>query len=238
MAAQKTWEAAGKIRNQASQFMESFKQNPRALLENPALGLDPVKIAEEILYDKIAEEQMSDSEKAMRAKLREYEAKEQAKLLEEQQNEAKAQKERNQQTLNRINEVLEASGLPQTRDNISKTIEYMRKAQDAGITDVSPESVMEYVRNDFTSTQKSYISSFKIEQLIDFLGKDVVDQIRKHNVQQALANRQAAAPKPTQTKPKPKKEPNHVGDLSDWLNRWNNLSCPLWGNNLLWKSSC
>jgi len=218
MAAQKTWQEAGKIRQQANQFMENFKNNPRQILENPALGIDVVKMAEDILYEKIEEETMSDSEKRMRAELKELRAKEHQKQLEEQQEEARAAKERQTQTLNEIKEVLGASGLPVSQDNINTTVKYMKEAIAAGIGHVNPQTVMEYVKRDFQGQQKQFISSMQIEQLVEFLGKDVVDQIRQHNVQQVLKTRKTVAPKAAPSKPK-KKEPNYVGDLADWLNR-------------------
>lgn len=218
MAAQKTWQEAGKIRQQTNQFIESFKSNPRALLENPALGVDAVKLAEEILYDRLQEEGMSESEREMRQKLREYEAKEHGKFLEQRKQEQEQKRAEQERTIQSVRQTLEASGIPATQENIQTAFKYMADAQQAGLVEVDPTAVMDFVKRDFTSKQREYLGNMDVEKLMEFLGQDKVEAIRKHNVQKILEKRKAPKPKAT-AKSKKKEEPNYVGDLSDWLNR-------------------
>ena len=217
MAAQKTWQEAGKIRNQVNKFVEDFKTNPRALLENPVFKIDAVKVAEEILYDKLQEENMSESEKQMRAELRELRAKEQGKLIEEQQRQAQENQRRNEEILQNIQDNLKAAGLPVNQDNVDLVATYFNEARDAG-QPVEVKDVMDYVKRDFQAKQKEYVNSLGVEQLMEFLGKDTVDKIRQHNVKKVIEKRKAAAPKKV-AKPAKKSEKPRIGDLSDWLNR-------------------
>jgi hypothetical protein len=222
MSAQKKWEEAAAVRNEANKFMENLKSNPREILENPALGIDLVSIAEEVLYEKLEEEKMTPAERKLRSENRELRAAQHKKDIEAQQAQIQAQKEQQQRTMQEIQSTLEDSGLPVSHDNINKSIQYMRQAINAGLTNVNPKSVLDFVKRDFMAEQQSFIRGLDEGQLSELLGKDLLDKINADHMQKL----KKMAPKPPQEKAKPQTAPKQsqkqrefVGDLSSWLER-------------------
>lgn len=218
MDAQQKWQEAAAIRNQSYKFMEALKANPREILENPALGIDLVKVAEEVLYDKLEEENMTPAERKLRDENRALKAAEKKRELEAQQAQIASQKEAQQRTHALIEETVEAAGLPVTGENIDRVYDYMKQAAEAGLSNVSPKDVIDHVKTDFISDRQNYVRNMPVDQLMEFLGKDVVDGLRKHNLEVLKAKPKA---KPTPVKSSKKKEAAKpkFGDLTAWLNQ-------------------
>lgn len=221
MSAHQKWKEAADMQKQSNQFIQALKSNPRDILENPALGIDMVSLAEEVLYERLEEEGLSDREKALRKENRELKSAKHKEMLEQQKREQQARQEQENQRVENIKSALDKAGLPTSIDVVNHTLNYMQNAIDAGTPNVSPELVLDYVRKDYNDAQREHFSKFTVEQLTDLLGKDMIEKIREHNVKAALETRKKAPPKKVVSKKSKKEEADqrHIGDLSSWLNR-------------------
>jgi len=220
--AQQKWQEAAEIRNQSNQFMENLKADPKSILLHPSVMGDDAftKMCEEHLMDRLEEEEMTPRERKLRAENRELRAAEHKKNLEAQQAKAADLKAAQERTMATIKETLETLGIPLSTDNINRTIQYMRQANDAGLTNVTPQAVIDYVRQDFIKEQQAYVHGLKPEDLLAFLGKDQVEALRKYYVGQVKAKapvKQVKQPKTVEPRRQEASEPK-FGDLGSFLN--------------------
>jgi hypothetical protein len=196
-AGEKRLQEAAKLRQEAEERMAKLKDDPYSVLSE--LGLDPSELSENWLRKKLEEELDFDPrDKEMRElqkRLSEYESKEQ-RAKEEQEMTARekfveSRKEALSKTLAEAMESTLLSKHPETSAALLREMAmYMRTAKENG-EDVSPQELAQFVENNRFKQYHMLANQFEGEQLIEFLGKDIVNKIRKADLER-LRGKKAA----------------------------------------------
>ena len=218
MAAQKTWQEAAKIRNQANQFIQTLQggtESVKALLSNPSLGVNLVELAEEVLYEEMNRPEQTpeqikfqEEKKAFEAQKRQEEdriAQEKQRVVENTRNQLKQD----------ISKNLEASHLPQNDWTIQRTAHYLKMALDGGYQNISPADVMQYVKQDFIQEQRNLFSSMPADKLMEVLGEDTANKLREQNI--AKVKQQNARQAKTVQKSSDKKPTKKYRSVTEYL---------------------
>lgn len=186
----KRFEEAAKLRGQAENFIRALKENPGQVLLNSRLGIDRSVLEEfatNLLYERIQQEQMTDEQRQIQRQQQELE--QYRRQMQEQQESEKEQREtalrqRYQEEYKaKISQALQDSGLPVTDWTFTRMAGYMRQAMEKGMDDITPNDVAKYVAKDWAQAQRDFYTSLDGQKLVEHLGDDVVDKIRKHTVQ-------------------------------------------------------
>lgn len=193
--ANKRFEAASAMKKQAENFFEMLK-NPETLekvLTDPRVGIDFKQFAEDYVYrqieaDRVRQEeaQLSPEERNARQQARdkdrrlaEYEAKEKAAEEKAAQTVNKERQSRYEQQYEaKILTALEMQGIPKTPGAITRMANYLSSAIDHGY-DLTPEDLAKEVSSDYSKDVKTLVNNMSVEQLMEFVGKDNIDKIRK-----------------------------------------------------------
>lgn len=185
------WQEAARIREQNQLFLKSLRENPRAILTNPKLGLDIKKLAHEILYEDIEAEMMTPEQrriKELEEKLNGYEENEQSLKARQEAARVEAETKAYQAEQDKaIRGALSASKLPVTMFTYNSLVNYMSQALKAGY-DVTPEQVMPYVVRDFRASQDEFYSR-PANEVLEALGDSNIKKI-----QQAILERARGRP--------------------------------------------
>lgn len=223
MASDEKFQEASQYKRQAEQLVERLQNDPLSILRNPALGLDIRKLAEQVLLQDLEEQQKSPEQK----KLEEYER----KLKEYEDNKKKDEDTRRAQQLeeatkrnqteieNSMIQALEKSDLPAEPFFIRRVADAMASAIENGWEDVTVEDIMPYVegrmKNDFGSLISKHKDPVKLEKL---LGKDVLNEYRKHSVAKVKKTPTAATPSTSKVAPVTPAGPKkiRIEDIGGW----------------------
>lgn len=176
-------EAAG-IRQQAETFLSMLKDpvTLKKVLTDPRIGVDLKKFAEDYVWEQIQESQMTPEQKAQRDKDREYEAmkaeKDKGELTKAEQAKAERQAQHEANYEKTILKALEVKGVPKDQVTVMKMADYMIAAVQKGY-DLSAEEIADMVKNDTGSYLKAYTSAMNEDQLLEFLGDDIAEKVRK-----------------------------------------------------------
>lgn len=172
-------------KKQAEEFVNLLRTNPMKVLNNPSLGLDMRKLAEDYLIQQMEEESMTPEQRELKeakSKLQQFE--EEKKRIETEREAAVAQELRQRHTENYTKDItsaLETSGLPRTEHTVKRMAYYMHQALLKGY-DLSAADVADLVKQDYINEQKALFGGLDGEMLLKLLGDDVANKIRKHDV--------------------------------------------------------
>ncbi len=182
--AAKRFESAAQMRKEAEQIVSMLKDpaSLREILQDPRIGVDLKKFAEDYVWEQIQESQLTPEQKAQRDKdrrLAEYEARE-AKAREEgvtrQQQEAQTRYEVGYEK--KIMTALEAGGIPKSPKAIARMADYLYQAVEHGY-DLSPEDLVQQVRQDYIADFTSVLGDADGDQLLALLGEANAEKLRK-----------------------------------------------------------
>lgn len=184
-ASDEKFREAAMSRKQAEEFINLLRTDPVKVLSNPKLGIDFRNLAEEYLANQLEEEMLDPQEKELREykrKLKEYEdqKKEQEKAQEQAQAE-ELRKHYTEQYTKDFTDALESSGLPRTNHTLKRMAYYMHQGAKRGMN-IKPAQVTELVKQDYINEQKELFGSLDSEMLVQLLGDDVANKIRKHDI--------------------------------------------------------
>lgn len=181
MAQVKAQEKA-EIEKEIASFIQQLKSNPRAVLEDPALGINIQDLVAQYI-----EEQIENSKKTpeqLRAEQLERELK---KLQEEREREREEMRQRELERLQQqeferydtlITNALEKSTLPKSPYVVKKVADYMLMGLQEGL-DVSPEDVIPLVEEDIKNDIQQMFSVMPEEVVEKIIGNDVLGKLRK-----------------------------------------------------------
>lgn len=194
-ASDKKFREAAMMRKQAEDFIHLLKTDPRKVLSNPSLGLDLRRFAEEYLVEQLEEEMLDPKEK----EFRKYK-----KMVEDQQAKEKAEKDKQDQERaealrakytedysKQIVEALNTSGLPKSEHTVKRMAYYMHEGLKNGI-DLKAKDIVDLVRQDYLNEQKSLIGGLDADALIQILGEETANKIRKWDVSRVKAQTKTA----------------------------------------------
>jgi hypothetical protein len=199
-AAQKRMMEAGQTKKQAEEFFKRLKENPLDILgDDRVMGKQKFReIAEKYLIEQMQLEQMTPEERARLDKdnkLNEYERQERERAEQEQKRQAQQQEqiwaERYEKT---IIDTLEKTKLPKNPRTIARMAQAMQTALKHGI-DADSTLLAEMVTGDYKNELTSIIGESGPEQLIAMFGEDIINKIRRYDLQRYSAKN----PEPVKT---------------------------------------
>lgn len=223
MASDEKFQEASQYKRQAEQLVERLQNDPLSILRNPALGLDIRKLAEQVLLQDLEEQQKSPEQK----KLEEYERKlkeyEDNKKKDEDSRRAQQLEEATKRNQNEIQDsmvkALEASDFPAEPYFVRRIADAMASAIESGWEDVTVEQAValaeKRMRDDFGSLISKHKDPAKLEKL---LGKDVLNEYRKHSVAKVKKTPTAATPSTSKVAPATPAGPKkiRIEDIGGW----------------------
>jgi hypothetical protein len=202
-AAQERFQEAAQMRKQAEAVLSRFR-DPRAAiqaLQDPSLGLTKEQIREafEDWYTEefVEPETLTPEQK----KLREYEAQIKRYADEEKsREEQKVNQEREAMTAHarqelqaQIIDVIETGGLPKTNFTVQRIAHWMRKNHQNGFN-APTELIVAQVRRERDEVIKSLVDVSDGASLIQMLGDDIINKIRRYDLDQLRAVRAGGQP--------------------------------------------
>lgn len=223
-AAHERFEKASQIEKRDAALREQFKKDPIKALLNPELGLtkEQIKATMEKWYKEefIDPEVLNEDQKARRELERwkaqkeaeEAEKAEREKLTKEEQELAVAREEMQKEIIS----ALEKSGLPKTRFTVARYAYWMRQNLDKGY-DAPPEVIMQQVKDERAELNQDLIAAATPEQVVSMLGPDVVNKIRKYDLER-LKGKFNVAPTPQKSEPRESKGRKTMRDVDNYFN--------------------
>lgn len=187
LAHQKAQEYA-QLDREAREFIELLRTNPRAILEDPRIGIDLKKLAAEIVQEEIENakktpEQLEKErlEKELQALKEQYER----EKLEAQKREFERLQAQEFERYDReIQTALDYAQLPKSPYVVKKIADYLYVGLQNGI-DLSPKDVIPLVREEISEEIKDYINSLKEDEIEKIISKDLFDKYRKNQLAKA-----------------------------------------------------
>ena len=189
-AAQKRMAEAKAAKAKAYEIVKAFEDDPANILER--LGPKGLEAAEKFLMKKIQEQMKSPEEREYemtKAELAKYKEQEKlAKEAEEKQKISAQEAKYAQEFQATIISALEKTGLPKTPDLVKRMAFIMSKNLELGL-DLSPDELAQEVRKDQQELIKSLSKDASVEQLLEMLGPDIANKIRKYDLEKLKLKR-------------------------------------------------
>lgn len=197
-AANEKFNEAKKQRTEVDRIIKTAKSNPIEALMDPALGLtkDQIRTAFENWYAKevIEVETLSREERQMK-ELQEWKARREAedqerKAREEQEAQEKMTAQQRDYLQGQIIDAIDKSGLPKTPATVARIAFYMRQNLLNG-WEAPMEMIVRQVKQERQESFRNETQASTVEQVIELLGEDFVNKIRKHDLEQLRKRREA-----------------------------------------------
>jgi len=174
---------ANKAKQEAEGLLKQVEEDPLKFLQHRNKNVR--EAAEKFLYEELKKEQMSPEQR----KLAEYEQKlaaiekekEEARTQEESKKFQEEQQRYAQELDKQLTDALNKANLPKKAHTISRIAYIMESALSNGI-DLSVDEAIDYYNNIYSNDIKEYISTLKGDSLLSFLGKDILNEIRRADV--------------------------------------------------------
>lgn len=203
--ADKKFREAAEARKATQAFFEALQKDPVKVLSDPRLPIDRRKLAETWLGEVIEQENSGeyiDPQSPMGKKLAKLEEQlaeykqrdietEESKHKEEFSREVEKRKQEISETLSKAMESTDLSKHPETAAaTLREMALYMRSAKDNGL-DITPEELVQHVENKRYKEYHTLVNSFDGDQLVSFLGEDLVNKIRKYDLARLVEKKRA-----------------------------------------------
>lgn len=219
-ASDKKFSEAARMRKEADALVELLREDPVNALTHPSVGHDFRKLAEKYLTDVLEDEMAPPEEKEKRAKLRRMEEleKENTKLKAdfEERRMAQLTEQYKSEYQNKIVDALDKGGLPKTNHTVKRMAYYMQQALENDY-DLEPRDVIDLVRKDYLNEIKDIISASDGQVLLDLLGEETANKIRKFDISR-VSGQQVASQKQEEAAPSKAKEKKMTMDeFSEYL---------------------
>jgi hypothetical protein len=189
-AAQSRFEEAARMKKENERFRETAKRDMIAALQDPSLGLTKEQIRDEFekwyTREFIEPEKLTPDQRRAReleAKLKHYEQAEQEKLKKQQEQEQLDLTNKQREYLQgQIIDALDRSGLPKTKLIASRVAFYMRENMLKG-WEAPLDVIIKQVKNERQAMMNGEVGGLEGDALVNYLGQDVVNKIRKWDLQ-------------------------------------------------------
>jgi hypothetical protein len=218
-ASNKRFQEAAEIRKQNEEFQKLLRDNPEKALKD--MELDPHQLAEKWLAEKFEEQMLPPEEREKRELQREKKALEEQIANIRAQEEAKKQKELEDQYVEEytrsLNAALEKSPLPNDQMVINRIVDYVQQADNMGY-EISMAEAVRLVENDYRNSYQPIFKDANVDYLVGLLGEDMVKAIREYDASRVKNPKGEAAPKESQAPAKtretaPKKPAKNFDDF-------------------------
>lgn len=193
--AQKRMQEASELKKQAIAEIQRRDQLLEMALSNPEdffrkTGRDPYEIAEQLILKKFEQAQMTPEQKEL-LELREF-RKQSEEFRKQQELDEKRRNDEEQLSLEEqkykteldqgIGEAITKSGLPKTKFFVKQIALKIHNYAQRG-KDLTADQAVELIKLDLNSDIKEFLGSMDAKAIQDFLGKDILDRIRKSDIE-------------------------------------------------------
>jgi hypothetical protein len=179
-----------------NQFLTDLKKNPRKVLSDPSIGVDLKKIAAELIEEEIENSRKSPEQLEKEKLEAELKAIKEEREKEKEEFNTRELERLQQQELERydmlITKAIETSDLPKSPYIVKKMADYMLMGLQKGV-DVTPDDVLPLVREEMQNDLKEMFAVMPEDVIESIVGKDVINRIRKKNLQKAKASQSMQA---------------------------------------------
>lgn len=196
--ADKTFREAAQAKKATEDFMKALQEDPEKILSDKRLPLNKRKLAEKWLLESIEEElnpvdprdtKLSETER----KLKEYEERDAKEAETKQQQEYEKVKEQRKTDISKVlGEAMQSTHLSKDPESAASVLRemalYMRAAKERG-EEVTPDELVEHIHNQRFQQFYNLAHQFEGDELIDFLGEEIVKRIRKADLTRLKASR-------------------------------------------------
>jgi hypothetical protein len=194
IASDEKFQSAAAERKQAEQLFIRMKSDPWGVMAE--LGINPREMSEEYLLKQLELEMMTPEQKEaheIKQKLKGYEDKEAEakKAAEEREAAEKEEKEKSEmdaltakyqeEYTSQFLEAIEKTSLPKNYTTMRRTAEVLMQHRMTG-KDISVAQALKIVEQDATSSLKEILGALDGDTLINYLGKETADKIRKYEL--------------------------------------------------------
>lgn len=206
-ADEKLREAAQK-RKEIDAFYEALEKDPESILSDKRIPINKQELAMKWLTEQVEQELVSSDPKDARLselerKLAEYQNRdreqEETKAEQERRQFIEARKEAIAETLSKAMEMSPLSKDPEVAAaTLREMAMHMRLCKDAGY-DVTPEELAKHVENKNLRTYQGLAQRLEGDELISFLGEEIVQKIRRADLTRIKKSREVEAPQVAQS---------------------------------------
>ncbi len=179
----KRFQEAADMRRQAEQIMKLAAENPKEFLTKQ--GKNARQWAEELLIEELKREAMTPEQKRAaenETKLKQYELeKKQAKEAADKADIDRKTEEHMKNFDNIFVEALGKSGLPKTPYTIMRMAQLVQSKNKLKL-DVSADQLAKLVKEDYIAEQKTLFGALDGDQMIEFLGPELVKKLSKAQI--------------------------------------------------------
>lgn len=195
-AAKKRMQEAQEAKRQVFEIAKAFNDDPLTIFRK--MGPKGYELAEQFLYEKIQQEQMSPEQRKMMELEQRVRAYEERERLAQEQAEAQKQEELESRQAEHyqkvIIEALDKSGLPKTPEMAKRAAYLLQKNLELGL-DLDASDLVSEMKNEVLGLVKSLTGTADGNALIHLLGPDIAKKIIKAKADEIKAKQ------PLQTKP-------------------------------------
>lgn len=177
---------ASEIKKQTEQFLEALKADPLSMLNDSRLPINRKELAEKWLLAELEQEMMDPRDRALQdkdAQLKQYQSKEQEAQQAIEAEKTNQQREIKRQEITQIFvKAMELSPLSKDPETAAMAMRdmamMMRAAKERGI-EVSADELAKHAETKYQKAMYALANTLEGEDLISFLGDDVIKKIRK-----------------------------------------------------------
>lgn len=186
--AQKRMQDFSSLQKEVVEFVQQLKKNPRKALSDPHIGLDVKELAAQIIQEEIAESKKSPEQiekEKLQAELQAMkDEREREKQTAQQKEYERLVKQTEESYDMQIDAALQKTDLPKEDYVVKKIADYLYVGLKAG-KDITVDDVLPLVREEIISDLKHLINVLPDDELDKFVGKDLLDRMRKKNIAKA-----------------------------------------------------
>jgi hypothetical protein len=198
LGAERKFQEAATIRKSAEKLVATLKDNPIEILKHPALREKMLEAAQTLIYEQIQHEQMTDDERSRiqeREELERYRRSEQERKTQDETRQREELKNKYRQDYERqFIDALNAGGIPKSDWAVTRMAQYMRQALQQGMSNITPADVAGMVKRDWQQAQSELYGQLDGDKLIEMLGTDVAEKIRRADVAKLTSKRPQQKP--------------------------------------------
>lgn len=203
-SADEKFREAAQGRKEVAEFKRMLAEDPESVLNDPNLPFDRRKIAEKWLMAEL-EKEMSPQKSKEQERLEElereneqYKNRDQEEMTKKEQAEfQKIVESRREVIAKTFQDALALSPLSKDQGTSAEVVRemasYMRLCKEAG-HDVTPAELAKHVEDRFMNSYKSLTENMSGEDLVGFLGKDIITKLRQYDLGQLEARRGNRSP--------------------------------------------
>lgn len=184
--AQKSMQSESQLRSQVQELVNLSKNDRKKFLET--FGIDPKDLAAQIIEEELHQQAMTPEQKEraeLQSKLKKMEDE---RRLEKEDFDKREYERLTQQEYERIDTrmtaVIDQAGIPKSPYVVKKIAQYMSDGIKFGVN-LQPEDVIDLVKEELYEDFKAHISALGDDKLESFIGKDILDKVRKKNLAKA-----------------------------------------------------